>query len=177
MADLKMLRVLAAVLALGAIALSACRESGKAGEHFEVSGKLFVFNYRNAVATYLVTLRPLKPIGNGQTAVATFENPAGGAPLVVRQKIWPHNEKLVLESPPLECVAKDRVYVVSIRIEGPDGTLMQKIETEMRSTQDQTDLPDRPLVVGPGYMPNPELAGHPDGMLPEGRGVVCPSAS
>ena len=27
-------------------------------------------------------------------------------------------------------------------------------------------LPDRPLVVGPLYTPNPELVGHPDGKLP-----------
>ena len=32
-------------------------------------------------------------------------------------------------------------------------------------------LPDRPLVVGPVYTPNPELAGHPDGKLAGGRDV------
>ena len=74
-------------------------------------------------------------------------------------------------------MVKDHPYQVSIRIEGPDGDLLQAIETTMVSSQDQAMLPDRPLVVGPGYQPNPELAGHPDGKLPGGRGVACPPAA
>lgn len=171
------LRLLLGALALlGSFALAACRESGGEGELFEISGRLFVFNYRVATVRYLITLRPTRPVGEGEVAVASFENPAGGESLVVRQKIWPMNDKVTLESPPLECVVKDRPYLVSIRIEGPDGALMQAIETRMASTQDQSMLPDVPLVVGPGYMPNPELAGHPNGHLPGGRGVTCPPA-
>ena len=34
---------------------------------------------------------------------------------------------------------------------------------------------DRPLVTGPVYELNPELAEHPDGRLPGGDGVSCPS--
>ena len=80
-------------------------------------------------------------------------------------------------TPPLECVVKDKAYKVVIRIEGEGGELLQQIDTTMVSAQDQTMLPDRKLVVGPGYEPNPELAGHPDGKLPGGRGVTCPAAS
>ena len=64
--------------ALAVAALAGCRETGGEGRHFEVDGKLFVFNYRVATATYLVNLKPLRPVGQGETAVATFENPAGG---------------------------------------------------------------------------------------------------
>lgn len=158
------------------LAVSACRDTGGEGEYFEISGKLFVFNYRVATATYLVTLGPLKPVGEGETAVATFENPAGGEAIVVRQKIWPKLGKIVIESPPLQCVVKERPYAVSIRIEGADGKLMQEISTTMTSSEDQDLLPDRPLVVGPVYTPNPELAGKPDGKLRDGSGLVCPSA-
>ena len=45
-----------------------------------ISGKLFEFNYRLASATYVVTLNPLQPMDGTQTAVGTFENPAGGEP-------------------------------------------------------------------------------------------------
>lgn len=165
--------VLASIL-LAPLLLGACRDTGKL---FEVSGRLMVFNYRVATVNYLVTLNPIQPIGEGQIAVTTFENPAGGAPLVVRQKLFPEHKKVTIESPPLECVVKDRPYKVSIRIEGQDGALLQEIETTMVSSQDQSMLPDRPLVVGPGYEPNPELAGHLDGRLPGGRGVTCPGAS
>lgn len=167
--------LLAAVLA-GAAALGACRDSGR-DALFEISGRLVVFNYREATLTYLVTLNPLRPIGEGQSAVTTMDDPAGGPPLVFAKKLFPGQAKVTIESPPLECVVKDRPYKVSIRIEGPDKAVLQDIETTMVSAQDQDMLPDRPLVVGPGYDPNPELAGRPDGRLPGGRGVACPAAS
>ena len=157
------------------LAVAACRDTGAQGELFEVSGKLFVFNYRVATATYVVTLAPTQPIDDDQTAVATFEDPAGGAPIVVRQAIWPKLGKATLESPPLKCIVKDRPYAVSIAIESADGKVLQTIETSVTSSLDQTILPDRPLVVGPAYTPNPELAGHPDGKLPDAGGTPCPA--
>jgi hypothetical protein len=161
---------------LGILTVSACRESGGESEYFAIDGKIFVFNYRVATATYLVNLVPLKPVEAGQTAVASFENPAGGEPLVVRQKIWPKMAKTTIESPALRCVVKGKPYAVSIKIEGPDGTVRQTLETTLASKDDQSILPDKPLVVGPLYTPNPELAGHPDGKLPNPETPPCPSA-
>ncbi len=164
-----------AILPLSALALAACRDTGGEGEYFELDGKLFVFNYRVATATYLVNIKPLRPVGDGETAVAQFEDPAGGDPIVVEQKIWPNAPKTTIVSPPLRCVVKDRPYSVAIRIEASGGVLLQTIETTMTSSQNQADsLPDRPLVVGPGYTPNPELAGHPDGKIEGGTGP-CPA--
>ena len=164
---------LAAFCAVG-MALAACRESGGEDEYFRLDGKLFVFNYRVATASYLVNLVPLQPVGEGQVAVATFEDPAGGAPIVVRQKIWPKLAKTTIESPDLYCVVKDRPYAVSIRIETGDGSVKQTIDTTITSSLDQDILPDRPLVVGPVYTKNPDLAGHPDGKIEAGTGVACP---
>ncbi len=166
-------RSLVAVSLMSLVALGACRESGGEGDYYEISGKLFVFNYRVATATYLVTLKPVQPPRDDETAVATFEDPAGGEPIVVRQKIWPKLDKTAIESPPLRCVAKDRPYAVSIVIEGDDGSTRQTIKTTMVSSEDQALLPDAPLVVGPIYTPNPELVGHPDGKLP-GVEAACP---
>lgn len=161
--------LLAAVLALGA-----CRDTGSDAERFKIAGKLFVFNYRVATATYLVNLEPLGPVENGQVAVARFEDPAGGDPILVRAKIWPRLAKTTIESPPLRCVVKDRPYLVRIAIEDSAGTVVQTIDTTMISSEDQSILPDAPLVVGPVYTPNPVLAGHPDGKLP-GRRDDCPA--
>jgi len=164
-----------AVLFAAVLALAACRDSGGEGEHFRLDGRLFVFNYRVATATYLVDLVPLRPPGEGEVAVATFEDPAGGEPIVVSQKIWPNLPKTTLESPPVSCIVKDRPYAVSIRIEDAGGAVLQTIETAMVSSEDQSILPDRPLVVGPVYTPNPELAGRPDGKLPLADATPCPS--
>ena len=162
---------------LGMLGVSACRESGGEGEYFAIDGKIFVFNYREARATYLINIVPVRPIEEEQTAVASFEDPAGGEPIVVRKKIWSKTAKTVIESPPLRCVVKDRPYKVSIRIEGADGATRQTIETVMASTQDQSILPDLPLVVGDGYMPNPALAGNRGGKLPNRREPPCPAAA
>lgn len=163
-----------AITLVGLLGISACRDVGGEGEFFAIGGKIFVFNYRVATATYLINLVPLQPVEDGQTAVVSFEDPAGGEPLVVRQKIWPRAQKTTVESPPLRCVVKSRPYAVSIRIEGPQGEVRQRIETTMASSEDQSILPDRPLVVGPLYTPNPELAGHPGGDLPDSESPPCP---
>ena len=110
-------------LLLAGAALGACRDEAGKGEYFAISGKLFEFNYRLAKATYIVTLNPLQPMDGSQVAVATFENPAGGEPLVIRQKIWPRLSHVTLESPPLTCVVKDKPYAVSINIEAADGSV------------------------------------------------------
>lgn len=174
MPERRFLRTAIALSALALMGLAGCRDGGAESEHFELSGRLFVFNYRVATVRYMVTLRPLKPVGEGEVAVVNFENPAGGEAIAVRQKIWPQSDKVTIESPPLECVAKDRPYKVSIVIEGAKGEAMQVIGTTMVSSQDQSVLPDKPLVAGPFYDLNPELKGHPDGHLPGGRGVNCP---
>ena len=177
MRELFVARVFLALAMLGILGVSACRESGGEGEYFALGGRIFVFNYRVATATYLVNLVPLRPVEDGQTAVVSFEDPAGGEPLVVRKKIWPNMAKTTIESPPLRCVVKDRPYAISIKIEGPDGSVRQTIETTLASTDDQSILPDKPLVVGPLYTPNPELKGHPDGKLPNRDAPPCPPAA
>lgn len=167
----------ACIAAVASLALIGCRETGGEAELFRLDGKLFVFNYRVATASYLVNLVPLQPVDDGQSVVVRFEDPAGGAPIVVRQKIWPKLRKTTIESPSIYCVVKDRPYAVSIAIEGPDGQVRQTIDTTITSSLDQTILPDRPLVVGPVYTANPELAGRPSGKLDEGTGVACPPAT
>ncbi|MEQ1952898.1 hypothetical protein [Mesorhizobium sp. CN2-181] len=164
-----------AILLAAGFALASCRDTGGEGEYYRLDGKIFVFNYRVATATYLVNIAPVKPPAEGETAVVTFEDPAGGAPIVVREKIWPRLAKTTINSPPLRCVVKDRPYTVSIRIEDAGGAVKQTIETTITSSEDQDVLPDRPLVVGPLYTPNPELAGHPDGKLPGADRLPCPA--
>ena len=121
--------LVAGAMLIAAAALGACRDTGGEGKLFEVSGKIFVFNYRLARATYVVTLRPLQPMGKGQVAGASFQNPAGGAPLVVEQKVWPKLDKVSLESPALTCIVKNKPYAIAISIKGADGTI-SRVEVE-----------------------------------------------
>jgi len=161
------------VAVLVSLIAGGCRDTVRDGDLFAIAGKLFVFNYRVAAATYLVTLKPLGQTNEGLTAIASFEDPAGGEPIILRQPVWPKLDKQTLESPPVQCIVKDRPYKVSIRIEDQNGATLQTIETTLVSTLDQIVLPDKPLVVGPAYTPNPDLAGHPGGKM--GRTANCPA--
>jgi hypothetical protein len=158
---------------LAALALSSCRDASD-GERFAFDGKLVVFNYRVATATFLVNLKHLRRAGEGEVAFASFEDPAGGAPIVVREKIWPNVSKTTITTPPLKCIVKDRPYKISIAIRDAKGDELQRLETTITSSEDQSLLPEKPLVVGPLYTPNPELA-NKSGVaeLPEER---CPGS-
>jgi hypothetical protein len=156
-----------------AILLLACCQRETEGKLVELSGRLFVFNYRVATATYLVTLKKLRPLPEGSIVAAEFENPKGGNALTAREKIFSIDEKIVIQSPHLQCVRKDRPYAVTIRILSAAGDTLQEIETSITSDVDQSVLPAKPLVVGPGYTPNPDVF-HADGSEDMSSDSSCP---
>ena len=152
--------------------LASCQR--QAENMLEVTGHLFVFNYRVASATYLLTLKKTAPIPDGSVIVAEFENPQGGAPLVLNQKVFPIDEKIALQSENLHCVRKDRPYSVTVRLMDKDGKLLQELKTEFKSDLDQTVLPSKPLVLGAGYEKNPEVF-RPDGTTDFSNTDKCPA--
>ena len=139
----------------------------------EVSGHIFVFNYRVASATALVTLRKTGPIPEGTTAVAEFQDPAGGPAILIREKVFPAWDKIALQSPDLRCVRKDLPYSVTIRLLGPDDQTLQELRTQVVSDVDQSVLPEKPLVLGAGYEKNPEVF-KSDGSVDYGQAKPCP---
>ena len=160
------------VLSLLLLGLCSCRDVPK-DKYVELSGRVFIFNYRIATATYVVTLHKLQPLPANAVAVAVFDNPAGGDKLIVTQKIWPQLDKITLESEPLNCVVKDMPYAFIVTIKDEKGKIIQEFKSSITSTLDQTILPDKPLVIGHLYTPNPELTGHPDGKVPGFVKPVC----
>ncbi|MES5097690.1 hypothetical protein ABUK73_05610 [Agrobacterium sp. BA1120] len=162
-----------ATLITAALMLSACQREEQR-EVVSLSGRMFVFNYRVATATYLVTLQPTSPIKDGSTIEASFENPRGGEAFAVTEKLFPKSPKIVLQSPPVECVKEGRPYKVTIKLKAPDGHVMQTIETSITSDTDQSLLPAKPLVVGPLYTPNPDVF-KADGSVDMGGVEGCPA--
>lgn len=140
--------------------LAGCQR--KADEPLKVTARTFVFNYRVATATYLVTLARNAPLPDEAYAETRYENPAGGDPILVRSRIFPFWQKVALESPPVHCIVKDRPYMISIRVVDSQGKILQSIETSVTSDQNQSVLPAQPLVIGPVYTPNPDVF-KPDG--------------
>ncbi|MDK4714557.1 hypothetical protein [Rhizobium sp. CNPSo 4039] len=169
-------RILLTTISVGIIAglaLAGCQRKDDEGPT-QLTGRLFVFNYRVASASYMITLKKIAPIPEGTKAIAEFENPAGGDPFVVNQKIYTFWDKITLESPDLHCVRKDRPYSVSIKLVDAGDKTIQTIKTEVKSDLDQTVLPTKPLVVGPVYTANPDVF-KGDGSADYGRDAACPA--
>ena len=142
----------ATVALVGALALAtACSDDG---EYLAVAGGGFVFNYRIAEAEYGIALKPMRELPADASIEATFENPAGGNPFVVR-KNGPFNPtRIAFDTPPLKGVVKDRPYKAVVVLRDAAGGELQRIEKSFASELDQTALPERPLAIGPGYQKN-----------------------
>jgi len=151
------LRVLKS-LCLGAFALAALAacSSEETGPYFEIAGGGFIFNYRIAEATAGVVVVPKRTLPEGGTLKATFEDPAGGAPVVMVEKIAPKKKRYDFDTPPLSGIKAKTDYVMTVQLFDADGNEVFKAEKALRSDLDQTVLPEKPLTVGPGYARNPE---------------------
>ncbi|KQV63962.1 hypothetical protein [Rhizobium sp. Root1220] len=166
------MKALLIVTLMIATLLAGCqRESDK---FVELSGRVFVFNYRVAVATYMVTLNRKTTIPEGTVAIAEFEDPAGGEPLVINERIFPFWDRITLQSPAVHCVKKDKPYAVNVRLVDASGKTLQSLKTEVISSLDQSVMPGKPLVVGPLYTKNPEVF-KPDGTVDYDSAGTCPS--
>lgn len=165
------------LLSVGALALTmllaGCQRE-EATDMFTPSGKVFVFNYRLSYAAYMLTFARIADVPPGARVVASFENPEGGAPLSIERPLFAAQDKLVLESPPVYCVRKDRPYAVKVSVTGSDGTMLQSYETTVISTLDQSILPAKPMVVGPGYQMNPDVF-KPGGKADYAGRTDCPA--
>jgi hypothetical protein len=140
-----------AVVLLTAILLAAgCVDRSR---YLELAGGGFIFNYRNAVATYGVVLLPRRDPPPGSTIEATFENPAGGDPIVISRPAR-GGGRIELQTPPLQGIEKDRPYHVVVTLKSADGEELLRLERDYSSDVDQAVLPQRPLAIGPGYQRN-----------------------
>ena len=136
-------------------ALVACSKGGD-GPYFEFLGGGFVFNYRLAEAEYGFVVKRLRSVPEGSILEARLENPAGGEPFVLREPAAWDRLEYVFRSPPLQGVRAGRDYHVELRlIDGASGGVLATIARTFRSDVDQSVLPERPPVVGPGYQPAP----------------------
>jgi hypothetical protein len=161
------------VLFVICFALFGCRDESRLS-YLELSGRSFIFNPRVNSATYVITLAVLKTIPEGARVTARFENPAGGTELVTERKVFANQTKIALESENLMCVKAGKRYTFTVSLQSEDGKELQKINSSLESSLDQSVMPDAPLVIGPAYDKNPALKGRADGKI-EGMVHNCPA--
>ncbi len=164
----------AGALIVAGLSLAGCKDDSRSG-YVELAGRMFVFNPRVATATYVVSLNILKPLPNGARIEAVFDNPAGGTRIRVAEVVRTVAGKVAVESPTLLCIKKGKRYAFDVTLFDANGATLQTVSSSIESSLDQSIMPDAPLVVGPGYEPNPELQGNAGGRLPGGPKHTCPA--
>lgn len=126
--------------------------------YLRIAGGGFMFNYRIADAYYGFTAQVMKPVKNASVIEARFENPAGGPPIVITEKLWPKTRQYGLRTPPLRGIEKDKPYHVTVRLlQQGDGAVLFEHAFTVTSSLSSTVMPSAPLVIGPGYAKNPNL--------------------
>ena len=136
------------------------REDPAQKPYIRVAGGGFIYNYREADVYYGFTAHVLKPVPIWSWLIADFEDPGGGPPLTVETRLHARSVRYGVRSPSLRGVKAGKPYRVSIRLyDRTRSELLWSAEKEFTSQIDDTVVPDKPLTIGPGYFPNPELNG------------------
>jgi hypothetical protein len=139
--------------------LAGCGEDPNA-PYFAFGGGGFVYNYRIGEVYYGFVAQPRRKLPANAELVARFENPAGGPEIEVRAPIEAGKTQYMFRTPPVKGVIKDRPYAVSLSLQDEaTGREISRIARTFTSTADPALMPSGPLVVGPGYAPNPNLTG------------------
>jgi hypothetical protein len=160
-------RILGAGLAVLTILMAfgwATRDDPSDEPYLKILGGGFVYNFRIAEVFYGFTALVVRPLESGSVIEATFEDPGGGDPLVVRERVSSMTDRYSLRSPPVRGVLKDKTYKVSIRVLDREEKHQLWARTlDYRSQLDDTVVPEKPLTVGPGYHRNPEAEENKNG--------------
>ena len=122
----------------------------------DLQGGGFIFNYNIAEVFYGVLVKPRRALPVGTEVEASFEDPAGGPPIVVTETFHGSPRPMSLRTPPVQGVRANRDYRVTIRLRDPaSGAVLGETTKTFRSDLDQSILPPRRLTVGPGYQAAP----------------------
>lgn len=136
-------------LALMLVLLAGCGE--EAPPSVAIKGGGFILNYRLAEAYYGIVAETAGSVPGDATLEASFQDPAGGPAIVLRQPLRPGRRRYKFETPPLKGVEKDTPYTVMLRLLAADGAVLATAERAFSSKVAQSVLPERPLAPGPGY--------------------------
>jgi hypothetical protein len=120
--------------------------------YLKILGASFIFNYRVSDVYMGFAAAPQKPIPIGSILTVSFENPAGGDPFIVNRQIGLPDRRISLRSPSMRGVKAHIPYKVHLQLSLPDrDTAYWQHEFSISSNSSDDIVPDKPLVVGPGY--------------------------
>ena len=138
-------------LLLFAAALLAACEDDTARPYLEYAGGGFIFNYRSANHYYGLVVRQKKPLPEGGSLELRFEVPGGTD--IQREPVSPGRLQYKFQTGDLEGIEAGRPYKVTVLLRDAAGREIERLEKSFATTVDQSKLPAKPLVTGPGYEP------------------------
>ena len=139
----------ALLLALLLPALAACGDDAPK-PYFEFAGGGFVFNYRTANHFYGFVVRQKTPLPDGARIRVTFETPQGEQ--VQNIDAVPGRLQYKFQTGDLDGIVAGHPYkAVLVVLDGATEKELGRLEKTFKTEADQSKLPDKPLVVGPGY--------------------------
>ena len=142
---------------LAAVALLAGCKEDASQPYLAYAGGGFVFNYRTADHYSGFVAKPVRPLPDGAIVEAEFEMPGDANKFVAREPAAFGRLQYMFRTPALRGIVKDKEYATVLRVVAADGKELARYTHTFHTDVDQAALPDKPLTVGPGYTPNPEL--------------------
>lgn len=137
------------------VVLASC-SGGSDRPYLEIAGGSLVFNYRIAQLSYGIVLRQLRPVPESSVIEASFDLPGGDKHVEVKPTLA-GSLRYSFESPPLKGAKKGDVYVLRLRLlRSAGGEEIAALEKRYTMDVDQSTLPSKPLVTGPGYDAAPQ---------------------
>ncbi len=106
--------------------------------YLKIVGGGFTNDVINAVVTYSVAVKRLKPWPSGSVIEATFDLPNSDRKYVTVEPTSQYKEKYLLESEPLHGLKKGMPLTVKLRLlETAGGKELAEVEKAFQSDQDQ----------------------------------------
>ncbi len=143
------------LMAATAMFLSACGDDASK-PYFTFAGGGFVFNYRNADLYYGFVLKPERQAPPGAMIEVDFELTQLGQHDVQRIAMREGQLQYTFRTPDLQGVKPGKDYQAVVRLMN-EGKEIARYSRAFKTDIDTSSLPNEPLVVGPGYQPNPVL--------------------
>ena len=135
-------------LILLALMLAGCGESGPI-QYLKIAGGGIQFNYRYSQASMVVVAQQTHPLPEGSQVEALFDVPGTNTRETVSSPAIDGKLSYMLQSPPLTGFTKGGKYNVTVRLVDKAGKELDRKDTVFTSDEDQSTLPDKPLVDDP----------------------------
>ncbi|MFO1123385.1 MAG: hypothetical protein U1F47_13860 [Hyphomicrobiales bacterium] len=137
-------------LLLAAGLLAGC-DDDVAGPYLDYAGGGFIFNYRTANHYYGLVVRQKRPLPEGSTLEVHFEVPGGEE--VQRERVTGERLQYKFQTGDLSGIQPGHPYKAVVLLLDVNGKEIARLEHSFSTAVDQSKLPDKPLVKGPGYEP------------------------